>query len=220
MAKTSSGPSRPVWLAGRTICSVVAVAPWAWPILRVGVERFFDRAAFDWDSRTETGSPGHLQPLATSVTRLGAQPERILEIGCGTGEGSLFLAREFPRASVRGLDLSGEMVRRATRKIGLDPDARIAFKVGDASDLPWGADSFDLVAQINMPVFFSEIGRVLRPGGSVIITASSGERTPFFTSARTLASRFRRVGVERVDSGTAGSGTWFLGRKETRSRAA
>ena len=177
------------------------------------MERFFDRAAFDWDSRTETGSPTHLQPLATAVTEMPSDPERVLEIGCGTGEGSLFLAREFPRASVRGLDLSAEMVRRATRKIGLDPDARVAFREGDASSLPWPPDSFDLVAQINMPVFFSEISRVLRPGGSVIVTSSSGEQTPFFTPVKTLTRRFRKAGIEPVESGRAGNGTWFIGRK-------
>lgn len=181
--------------------------------MRPAVERFFDRAALDWDSRTETGSPAHLEPLATAVLSVSGEPERILEIGCGTGEGSLFLAREYPRATVRGVDLSAEMIRRATRKIGLDPDARVAFREGDAASLPYGPDSFDLVAQINMPVFFSETARVLRPGGTVIVTSSLGERTPFFTPDTVLTRRFSRVGVRHLDSGRVGEGTWFAGRK-------
>lgn len=182
--------------------------------MRFGVERFFDRAAFDWDSRTATGTPAHLAPLASAVLELGSEPERILEVGCGTGEASLFLAREYPRAGVRGIDLSSEMIRRATRKIGLDPDARVAFRVGDAADLPWANGSFDLVAQVNMPVFFGEVARVLRPDGAVIITSSIGSHTPFHTSHRTLKRQFGRVGIRTIAAGEAGDGTWFLGRKE------
>lgn len=206
-------PPRSVWIAGRIVSSTVALAPWSWPLMSAGVERFFDRAALDWDSRTETGTPTHLEPLATAVLEEGPVPERILEVGCGTGEGALFLAREFPRASVRGIDISGEMIRRATRKIGLDPDARVAFRVGDAATVPWPSESFDLVAQINMPVFFSEVSRVLRPGGRVIVTSSMGEQTPFFTPTRLLNRQFKKVGLEPEGSGRTGSGTWFIAKK-------
>ena len=191
----------------------VAKAPWVWPLLRPGVERFFDRAARQWDSRTETGTPAHLEPLATAVLEVEGEPERVLEVGCGTGEGALFLAREFPRARVRGVDISAEMIRRATRKIGLDPDARVAFRVGDAARLPWAPESFDLLAQINMPVFFRESSRVLRPGGTMIVTSSLGEETPFFTPEEALARGFSKAGLEPVGSGRAGSGTWFVARK-------
>ena len=213
MPASKPRPKRRIWLAGRLISWLISTAPWSWPLWRSGVERFFDRAARDWDSRTESGSPTHLEPLATAVLRVDVDPERVLEIGCGTGEGSLFLAREFARASVRGVDISSEMIRRATRKVGLDPDARVAFRVGDAAQLPWGHGSFDLVAQINMPVFFSEISRILRPNGTVVITSSFGEDTPFFTSERVLARRFRRFDIEPLESGRAGCGTWFVGRK-------
>ena len=39
-------------------------------------------------------------------------------------------------------------------KVGLDPEGRVAFRVGDAADLPYPDESFDLVAQLNMPPFF------------------------------------------------------------------
>ena len=68
-------------------------------------------------------------------------PERVLDLGTGTGSAALFLAREFPRASVRGADFSEEMIARAKDKVGLDPEGRIAFKVADAADLPWPDDS-------------------------------------------------------------------------------
>jgi S-adenosylmethionine-diacylgycerolhomoserine-N-methlytransferase len=44
-------------------------------------------------------------------------PSHILEIGCGTGANILRLTRQFPDATVTGLDLSSDMLARARRKI-------------------------------------------------------------------------------------------------------
>jgi SAM-dependent methyltransferase len=94
----------------------------------------------------------------------------------------------------------------------LDPAGRVAFKVADASSLPYPDDHFDLVAQVNMPPFFAEIARVLRAGGHVIVASSLGSATPFYTPAPVLERGFRRRGIEVVDAGTAGDGTYFVGR--------
>jgi ubiquinone/menaquinone biosynthesis C-methylase UbiE len=176
------------------------------------MQRFFDNAALGWDTRTGAGSVAHLAPLAAATPLVEPAPERVLDLGTGTGEAALFLAREFPRASVRGVDVSEEMVRAAKAKVGLDPDGRIAFRVADAHSLPYGDDSFDLVAQVNLPPFFAEIARVLRPGGHVIVAASWGPQTPFYTPESVLERGFGRRGIVPRASGAAGSGTWFLGR--------
>jgi len=200
-------------LIGRTLNAAVAHAPVLWPLLRPPMRRFFDRLAPGWDERTSARSVEHLAALAAAAARVHPAPERVLDLGTGTGEAALFLAREFPQASVRGVDLAEEMVRLAQAKVGLDPSGRIAFRVADAGRLPDDADSFDLVAQLNMPPFFGEIGRVLRPGGHVIVAASYGDRTPFYTSQSVLERGFRRHGIEAVEHGTTGPGTWFLGRR-------
>lgn len=157
-------------------------------------------------------SPEYLVPLSAGATHVSPAPERILDIGTGTGEGALLLAREFPVASVRGIDLSEEMIDRAKRKIGLDPTGRVAFRVGDASRLPWEADSFDLVSQLNMPPFFNEIARVLRPGGFYIAAASLGSRTPFYTPTSVLERGLHAHGIEPITSGKVGVGTYFVAR--------
>ena len=163
MSEGATGISRRNLAIGRAINSVAARAPWLWPLLRGPVRRFFSERAAGWDERIGAGGVEHLAPLAAAVLHVSPAPERILDVGCGTGDGTLFLAREFPQARVRGVDLSEEMIHAAVAKVGLDPEGRIAFKVGDASSLPYADDSFDLITQLNMPPFFAELARVCGP---------------------------------------------------------
>jgi SAM-dependent methyltransferase len=113
-----------------------------------------------------------LVALAAAVLHLPDRPERILEIGCGSGEGVLFLAREFPAARVRGVDASAEAIREAVSRIGLDPEGRVAFKRGGSRSLPYPDRFFDLVAQAKGGLRPGEIARVLRPGGHLILVGS------------------------------------------------
>lgn len=197
---------------GRTLNDLVVRAPWLWPVIRRPMRRFFDGLADDWDARTGAGSAEHLTALAAGLLHVKPDPERALDLGTGTGEAALLVAREFLRASVRGVDMAPEMIARASAKVGLDPDGRIAFKVADASALPWPDDSFDLVVQLNMPPFFAETARVLRPGGHALVAASWGPDTPFFTSAAALSTGFGRHGVDELAAGAAGPGTYWVGR--------
>lgn len=197
---------------GQLITGVVARVPAAWPLIRGPVTRYFSELAEGWDERTGAGGVDHLSALAAATLLVKPHPERVLDLGTGTGEAALFLAREFPQARVRGVDVSEQMVRLAQSKVGLDPEGRIAFRVADAAALPFDDASFDLVAQVNVPVFFTEAARVLRPGGSIVIVSSIGPSTPFHTPASVVRRGFERNGIRQVESGTTGRGTWFVGR--------
>lgn len=209
----ATGPPARVRLIGRALNASVARAPWLWPLLRRPTTGYFDEHAVGWDERT--GAPGaeHLAPLAVAVTKIDRRPERALDIGTGTGVAALFLAREFPRASVRGVDIADEMIRLAKAKVGLDPEGRVAFRVADAAALPYDDGHFDLVTQLNMPPFFAEIARVLRHGGHAIVAASSGDRTPFFTPDAVLRRGFERNGMTAVKADRVGGGSYFVARK-------
>jgi SAM-dependent methyltransferase len=207
-----SPPANWVRLTGRAINAIVARAPFTWPLLRGWSHRYWQGQASTWGNRVNRSGPGYLAPLAAGLLHVRPEPERALDIGTGLGDGALLIAREFPHARVRGIDLSEEMVRRAQARIGLDPEGRVAFKVADAAQLPFEDDSFDLVAQLNMPPFFSEIARVLRAGGFALIAASWGRRTPFYTPEAVLRRGFERHGIERIESGAAADGTYFIGR--------
>lgn len=212
-AQPSRGPDRRTRLIGQTICAITLRAPWAWPLLRGPVTRFFDRLAPTWDERTGAGSPEHLATLARAVLAIDSEPERILDIGAGTGAGTLFLAREYPRARIRGIDISPAMVERAKAKVGLDPEGRVAFRQADASRLPYDERSFDLVAQTNVPVFLPEITRVLRDGGHFIVASTDGPRTPFYTSHAALRRGLERRGFEIRADETAGRGSYLVARR-------
>lgn len=210
MEEPPQRPPRRIRIVGQLICRLIALFPFAWPLIRGRVEAFFDGAAASWDSRSGAGSFERLEALSSGLGSVTVRPERVLDLGCGTGESTLFLAREYPTAGIRGVDLSPEMVRRAGRRLGLDPSARVSFRVADGASLPWPDESFDLVVQVNVPVFASEVGRVLRPSGEWLIVSTLGPSTPFHTPQRPYRRALSRAGMIPAGEGRAGSGTWRI----------
>ena len=91
----------------------------------------------------------------------------MLEISCGRGGGARFLAKAFQVAHYTGIDLSEENIRFA--KAGNDGPE---FLLGSAQALDIEDESIDVVINIeashlydDRKQFFSEVLRVLKPGG-------------------------------------------------------
>jgi len=121
----------------------------------------------------------------TFVRLLGLKPEdRILDLCCGHGRHSLELARRGFK-NVEGLDRSRYLIQKAktlAKKEGLE----IKFREGDARDLPYPNDSFDVVMILgNSFGYFDsiqddlrvleEVFRVLKPWGRILIDIANGE---------------------------------------------
>jgi ubiquinone/menaquinone biosynthesis C-methylase UbiE len=150
-------------------------------------------------------SPPPLTPLAAAALHVGT-PERVLQVACGDGDGALFLAREFPRARVRGIDADEEKVATAGRRVGLDPEGRVAFKHGGPRKIPYPDDNFDLVAMVDARPAPGELARVLRSGGHLILAATSGAAIGGGASGWLLARSLRSRGFELTDEEPAGVG--------------
>jgi ubiquinone/menaquinone biosynthesis C-methylase UbiE len=153
-----------------------------------------------------------LTPLAAAVLAAG-DPERVLEVECGDGEATLFLSREFPRARVRGVDRSEQAVRAATARVGLDPEGRVAFKVGQPRSLPFPDDHFDLVVFVDARPAAAETARVLRPGGFLVLAYTSRSREPDGLRGWLLRRGLERSGIAPVSAGEAGDGSFSVARR-------
>ncbi|TWP46672.1 class I SAM-dependent methyltransferase [Lentzea tibetensis] len=112
----------------------------------------------------------------------GYRTRRVLEIGSGMGEGLNFLSRIIQPERLIGLDLSKRAVDRANSTLSRSP--QLEFVQGDAEDLPFADGEFDVVLNIesshnypDLPQFFREVARVLKPGGYF-------SQTDIFTSQR------------------------------------
>jgi SAM-dependent methyltransferase len=152
-----------------------------------------------------------LTPLATAVLTAG-DPERVLEVESGDGEATLFLAREFPRARIRGVDRSELAVRDATGRIGLDPEGRVAFKAGQPRSLPFPDDHFDLVVLVDAAPAAVETARVLRPGGLLVLAYTLRARAPGGPRRWLLERSLGRSGFEPIAAEDAGDGSFSVAR--------
>jgi ubiquinone/menaquinone biosynthesis C-methylase UbiE len=104
---------------------------------------------------------------------LGADYERILEVGCGSGEMLPSLRARSKR--VVGLDVSGAMLSAASRRTDVSRGVHLA--AADVQQLPFPACSFEAVICMGVLEYvpdvqrtLHEMHRVLRPGGLLAAT--------------------------------------------------
>jgi ubiquinone/menaquinone biosynthesis C-methylase UbiE len=190
----------------RLATDAVVRMPALWWLFRRPLRRTFDKLAPVWDKNR---SPDAFAPVEAALENVDAEPQRVLDVGTGTGAVAALVAHRFPKAEVVAVDVSERMIEQARRKAG----ERVRFEVADAERLPFAGGTFDLVTLGNMIPFFDELARVTAPGGHVLFSFSMGADTPIYVAPETLRRRLGARGFSEFAEFSAGRGTALLARK-------
>jgi ubiquinone/menaquinone biosynthesis C-methylase UbiE len=115
-----------------------------------------------------------IQQYHVTADQVDLSGKRVLEVGCGHGGGASYLMRTVQPASYTGLDLNPAGIALCRKKHNLPG---LDFVQGDAENLPFPDQSFDVVLNIESSHcyprfrrFLAEVARVLRPGGHFLYT--------------------------------------------------
>jgi SAM-dependent methyltransferase len=107
--------------------------------------------------------------------------DRVLDIGCGTGQTTRDAARAAKSGSVLGVDLSSQMLEYARRRAVEERVGNIVFEQADAQVHPFEAGTFDVAISRTGAMFFGDpvaafanISRALRPGGRLALLTWQG----------------------------------------------
>ena len=142
------------------------------------VRRMFDDISGKYDFLNHFFSFGIDHFWRKKLVRLlsPSKPLSILDVACGTGDLALSLARLRPHRIV-GIDISEKMLEIGRQKIsrkGQEPVIRL--QQGDAEHIPFPDNTFDAVTVAfgvrnfdDLGLGLSEMRRVLRPGGCMLI---------------------------------------------------
>ncbi|MQL95406.1 hypothetical protein Taro_028077 [Colocasia esculenta] len=167
--------------------------------LRKGIAEFYDESSGVWEdvwgehmhhgfyeAGAEASAAGHraaqVRMVESSLHFAGVpddpakRPKSIVDVGCGIGGSSRYLARKYG-AKCQGITLSPVQAERARALAAAEGLAeRVSFQVADALEQPFPDGQFDLVWSMesgeHMPdkrKFVSELARVAAPGSTIII---------------------------------------------------
>lgn len=103
--------------------------------------------------------------------------QAVLDVGCGFGGTIAHINRQFKHMELVGLNINNNQLERARQQVQAAESNQVTFVQGDACQLPFEKDSFDLVLAneciFHFPSregFFQEARRVLRPNGYLAIS--------------------------------------------------
>ncbi|MEU0088081.1 ubiquinone/menaquinone biosynthesis methyltransferase [Streptomyces sp. NPDC006274] len=139
------------------------------------VHGIFEKIAGYYDRMNFVMTLGRHDKWCREVAARVAPPAggQLLDLATGTGVIALKAARNYPSATVTGVDFSAEMLSRARTKSGADA---VRWQQADAAALPFDGESFDGITEgyllrnvEDLDGVLREQYRVLKPGGRMVI---------------------------------------------------
>ncbi len=124
-------------------------------------------------------------------------PQRILDLGCGTGTTTFVYGELFPDAEVIGIDLSAPLIRFCRAWKERRGASNVSFYQENAEATHWPDESFDIVhftyvlhemPQENARQVLGEMERLLKPGGTFSAMEVMYDDTPAEREARVKRS--------------------------------
>ncbi|SIT92286.1 class I SAM-dependent methyltransferase [Pontibacter indicus] len=160
------------------------------------VEEAYNSWAAQYD--TNKNRTRDLEAVALRATLAAIPFETCLEIGCGTGKNTEWLVRK--AMHVTAVDLSGEMLERARKKVSSN---KVTFQQADITQLwQFATQTYDLVTFSlvlehiqQLDFIFEQTAAVLKTGGYVYI----GELHPFKQYSGTKARFDTQEGRQEVE---------------------
>jgi SAM-dependent methyltransferase len=129
--------------------------------------------------RFDRSVAAHHGPFMTAAAI--ASADRVLDIGCGTGQTTRDAARAASAGSALGVDLSARMIDHARRQAASEGLGNATFEQADAQVYPFAAEAFTVAIGRTSAMFFGDpvaafanIARSLPPGGRLALLTWQG----------------------------------------------
>jgi len=116
-----------------------------------------------------------------------SEGERVLDLGCGTGQLTRLIANSVPEGEIVGVDLTPEMIEQARKELPPQYSSAVDFKIGKGESLDLETGYFDSAASAftlrnveDIRQVLSEMQRVVKPGGKVYTLELAKPSIPLF----------------------------------------
>ncbi len=163
------------------------------------VTKMFDRISSNYDFLNRLISLGIDVKWRKRVVQIliPKKPDRILDIATGTGDLALALNKT-EASKIVGLDISPGMLAKGKDKVNAQKlENTIEMVLGDSEALKYKDDSFDAVTVAfgvrnfeNLELGLSELLRVLKPGGTIVVLETAVPTKFPFKQGYSLYTKF------------------------------
>jgi ubiquinone/menaquinone biosynthesis C-methylase UbiE len=174
---------------------------------------FPEKVSSTYDEKAEKSGINYQAAFLDGLSYVRNVPDKVLDICTGTGFAALLVANKFNDAKIEAVDLSSEMIKISKEKAKEANYSNLIFRTGNAMNLDYSDNEFDMVVTTNAPIYFAEAVRVLKPGGEILVAYSFGGEV-FNNAKEDIIQLLKNNRLELEMFKSSEKGVFILGRKE------